>query len=73
MTLSEVQSSLALAKAAYNASLKGEQLSWEGRSIKMKDPDFYWNEIIRLERIEAQLQNGRKGHNVSLADFSNPQ
>lgn len=71
MTLTEVDEMLALAKTAYKESFKGTEMSWQGRTIKLKDPEFYIREINRLDRMKIQLSSTRKGHNISLANFNN--
>lgn len=71
MTLTEVQGFITFAKAAYQASMQGTVMSWQGRTITLQAPRIYRDEIIVLKRMESQLKSTRKGHNVALADFRN--
>lgn len=74
ITLSQVQDSLALWWAAYNAVTNGQTFSMRGRTLTQVDAEVCWANIQRLERKEARLMATAAGTNAgvshALADFS---
>lgn len=72
LTLLQVQTSLTLWQAAYDAVSKGKTFSMNGRTLTRADADECWTQITRLSSMEAKLETqaaNRSTLNAKVARF----